>query len=82
MNPTSKQNFQDPYKNNFSIVHNSGPLHNPYKSEYKDSIGELMTPANLKNVPPAGKEEEKGNFGSTILLGTDAPHNVSEHHDQ
>jgi len=28
----------------------------------------------------AGKEEEKGDFGKNILLGTDQDNHVSEHH--
>lgn len=67
-----KTGFQNPYKANFSLKHNSAQSANPYVSEYKEEIGDGKDPKKTKGVNPAGVgDNNTDNQISSILFGTD-----------
>ena len=77
-----KSNFQDPYKNSFTVKHYpfSGP--NDYESEYKESTSGPLAPQNIKPAGVSGKRDGKGDYQSNIDLGHGEGPGISEHADK
>jgi len=81
--PNDKENFQNPYKDNFSIRHHPFGDGTHYVSEYKDATGIDLRPTNVIPAGTNGSKDGLADFKSNIKLGDgDWGPMISEQHEK